>query len=162
MKKTTNNTTTNNKPMVRGKVCFYGKTKDYNKDKDILTLSIENPEFINVTEDSVMKMYEIDSKEELEKDYELLLKSKSDTKKNKTAKNSISGMYHMILKGESVERAFFHTLPEYEPDEVYTDNGIVDIADIEMNNATILMTLNKSYIGKIKVLENGTPYNPFE
>ena len=154
MKKTTNNTT-NKKPMVKGKVAFYGKTKGYNGEKDVITLSIENPEFINVTEEAVLKMYELDNAEELEKDYELLLKSKADTKKNKTAKNSVSGMYHMILKGESVEMAFFHTDLQYEPDEVYTENGVKDISEVEMNQATIMMTLNKSYIGKIKILENG-------
>lgn len=160
MKKTE---TTDKKPMVRGKVAFYGKTKDYNGEKDVITLSIENPEFINVTEDTILKMYELDSVEELEKDYELLLKSKADTKKNKTAKNSVSGMYHMLLKGESVDMAFFHTDLQYEPNEAYDKNGnLKDISEFEMNKATILMTLNKSYIGKIKVIENGVPYNPFE
>lgn len=156
--KTTNNVTS--RPMVKGVVSFYGKTKDFNGEKDIMTLSVENPEFIGVTPESVAKMYGVEV-DEIEKDYELYVASKG--KKNQRAKNTISGVYHDVLKGEKVEKVYFHTAIEYEPETVYTaDNSRVDIEEVELNKAVIMMCLNKSYIGAIKVLENGTPYNPFE
>lgn len=157
------NTKTNNvtqRPMVKGTVSFYGKTKDFSGEKDVMTLSIENPEFINVTPETVAKMYDVEV-EEIAKDYELYKASKG--KKNQRAKNTISGVYHDILQGETLDKVYFHTFIQYKPDTVYTaDNNRVDIDEVELNKAIIMMCLNKSYIGAIKVLENGTPYNPFE
>lgn len=156
--KTTNSVTC--KPMVKGIVSFYGKTKDFSGEKDIMTLSVENPEFINVTPESVAKMYGVEV-EEIAKDYDLYKSSKG--KKNQRAKNTISGVYHDILNGEKLEKVYFHTAIQYEPNRVYdANNNCVDISEVELNKAVIMMCLNKSYIGAIKVLENGTPYNPFE
>ena len=150
----------NKKSFVKGIVSFYGKTKDYKGEKDIISLSIENPEFLNVTKETVSKMYGLEV-EEIESDYELYAKSKG--KKDAKAKNTISGMYHEILKGNKIEKAFFHTDLQYEPETVFNnENNKIDISEVEMNKATILMVLNKSYISAIKILENGTPYNPFE
>lgn len=158
MANTTNNVTS--RPMVKGTVSFYGKTKDFNGEKDIMTLSVENPEFIGITPESVAKMYGVEV-EEVAKDYDLYVASKG--KKNQRAKNTISGVYHDILHGEKLDKVYFHTSIQYEPDTVYTaDNNRVDISEVELNKAVIKMCLNKSYIGAIKVLENGTPYNPFE
>lgn len=129
------------KPMVTGRVTFYGKVNNYNHTGKEFALCLENPVFSGIDEESVSKMY--------------------DTENNK--KTEYAEFYKKLLSGESLDKVYFRS--QYDVESVFTEGKFVDVADIpnfSLNQAYIRMTVNKSYIGKIQLLENGVPYNPFE
>lgn len=133
--------TKKSKPMVTGRVTFYGKVNNYNHTGKEFALCIENPVFTGIDEESVSRMY--------------------DTENNKKAE--YAEFYNKLLAGESLDKVYFRS--QYDVESVFTDGKFVDVADIPnfaLNQAYIRMTVNKSYIGKIQLLENGVPYNPFE
>ena len=144
--KTTNKATENKEPkkkvipMVTGRVSFYGKVDDYKHTGKEFVLAIENPVFKGITEESVNKMYDLDN---------------PNVEKAK--------MYDEILAGNIPTTVFFRS--KFDIDSVWYNGVLTDvdmIPNFSMNNAYIQMKVNKSFIGQINLLENGTPYNPFE
>ena len=128
-------------PMVTGRVAFYGKVDNYKHTGKEFVLAIENPVFKGITEETVNKMYDIENKPNAEK----------------------AKMYTDILSGKIPSTVYFRS--QYDVESVWYNGKFTDVVDItnfSLNNAYIQMTVNKSYIGKINLLENGTPYNPFE
>lgn len=128
-------------PMVTGRVSFYGKLDNYKHNGKEFVLAIENPVFSGVTEEIVNDMYDTENKPNAE----------------------IAKMYVKILSGEIPETAYFRS--KYDVENVWYNGNYMDVGDISnfsLNDAYIKMTLKKSYIGKICLLENGTPYNPFD
>lgn len=141
--KATENKATEKKvtPMVTGRVSFYGKVDNYKHTGKEFVLTIENPVFKGITEESVKKMYDLANKPNAEK----------------------AKMYDEILAGNIPTTVYFRS--KYDIDSVWYNGKFTDVGDIpnfSLNEAYIQMTVNKSYIGNIKLLENGTPYNPFE
>lgn len=129
------------KLMVTGRVTFYGKVNNYKHTGKEFVLCIEDPVFTGIDEESVSKMY--------------------DTEHNK--KVEYADFYNKLLAGEKLDKVYFRS--QYDVESVFTDGKFVDVADIPdfaLNQSYIRMTVNKSYIGKIQLLENGVPYNPFE
>ena len=146
-KKNTNKATENKatekkvKPMVTGRVSFYGKVDNYKHTGKEFVLAIENPVFKGITEETVNKMYDLENKPNAEK----------------------AKMYDEILAGNIPTTVYFRS--KYDVESVWYNGKFTDVSDIpnfSLNDAYIQMTVNKSYIGKINLLENGTPYNPFE
>ena len=144
--KTTNKATENKEPkkkvipMVTGRVSFYGKVDNYKHTGKEFVLAIENPVFKGITEESVNKMYDLDN---------------PNVEKAK--------MYDEILAGNIPTTVFFRS--KFDIDSVWYNGVLTDvdmIPNFSMNNAYIQMKVNKSFIGQINLLENGTPYNPFE
>ena len=148
MKKKNTNKATENKatekkvtPMVTGRVSFYGKVDNYKHTGKEFVLAIENPVFKGITEEAVNKMYDLENKPNAEK----------------------AKMYDEILAGNIPTTVYFRS--KYDVESVWYNGKFTDVSDIpnfSLNEAYIQMTVNKSYIGKINLLENGTPYNPFE
>lgn len=146
-KKNTNNAIEKNvtekkvKPMVTGRVSFYGKVDNYKQTGKEFVLAIENPVFTGITEESVSDMYDLANKPNAEK----------------------AKMYDEILAGNIPKTVYFRS--KYSIDSVWYNGVYTDVSQIPnfaMNEAYIQMLVNKSYIGQINLIENGTPYNPFE
>lgn len=141
-KKNTNKATEKKvNPMVTGRVSFYGKVDNYKHTGKEFVLAIENPVFNGITEETVNKMYDIANKPNAEK----------------------AKMYDEILSGNIPTTVYFRS--QYNINSVWYNGVLTDVSKIpnfSMNDAYIQMLVNKSYIGQINLLENGTPYNPFE
>ena len=146
-KKKTNNSTENKetkkkvRPMVTGRVSFYGKVDNYKHTGKEFVLAIDNPVFTGITPETVSDMYDLANKPTAE-----------------TAK-----MYDEILAGNIPTTVYFRS--KYDIDSVWYKGVYTDVSNIpnfSMNDAYIQMLVNKSYIGQINLLENGTSYNPFE
>ena len=128
---------------VKGTVGFYGKVNELRGEGKVYRLVIENPEFENATEENFKEMYSGDS-----------------WKDNTFYKDSIS-------KGQ-VDVFIAHS--KHPVDSVRIDDAKVSISeymekfgeDLSLNGAEIVMICRKGYIGQIKLLKNGKPYNPFE
>ena len=128
---------------VKGTVGFYGKVNKLRGEGRVYRLVIENPEFENATTDTLNEMYSGDS-----------------WKDNTFYKNLI----------ENGKIGVFMVHSNYPVDSVWLDGEKVSIVDylakfgeeLSLNGAEIEMICRKGYIGQIKLIKNGKPYNPFE
>ena len=133
----------NENVLVKGKVSYYGKVKAIKGNKKVYRLTIEKPEFRNMTAENLTKMYEGEKWKE-------------------------NSFLSSAVKGEPLECIMFHS--EYQVENLFYNGEYMCIEDLEerihekfsLNQAVIEMKLYKGYIGKINLLENGKPYNPFE
>ena len=129
--------------IVKGNVSYYGKVKAIKGNKKVYRLTIENPEFRNMSAENLTKMYEGEK-----------------WKENRFLSSAVNG--------EPLECIMFHS--EYPVENVFYDGEYMSIDDFEeithekfsLNHAIVEMKIYKGYIGKINLLENGKPYNPFE
>ena len=133
----------NENVIVKGKVSYYGKVKAIKGNKKVYRLTIENPEFKNMTAENLTKMYDGDKWNE-------------------------NSFLSSAVKGEKLECIMLHS--EYPVENIFYNGEYMSVDDFEerihekfsLNQAVIEMKLYKGYIGKINLLENGKPYNPFE
>lgn len=129
--------------IVKGEISYYGKVKAIKGDKKVYRLTIEQPEFKNMTYENLTKMYEGEKWKE-------------------------NSFLYSAYKGESLDCIMFHS--EYPVENIFYNGEYMSIEEFEdrthekfsLNHAVIEMKLYKGYIGKINLLENGKPYNPFE
>ena len=109
----------------------------------VYRLVIENPEFENATVDALNEMYS------------------GDSWKDNT-------FYKELIENGKVGVFMVHS--KYPVDSVWVDNEKLSIVEylgkfgeeLSLNGAEIVMVCRKGYIGQIKLLKNGKPYNPFE
>ena len=128
---------------VKGTVGFYGKVNELCGEGKVYRLVIENPTFENATVDTLNEMYSDDS-----------------WKDNRFYKD-------LIANGKI---GVFMVHSKYPVDSVWVDNEKLSIdgymekfgEELSLNNAEIVMICRKGYIGNIKLIKNGKPYNPFE
>lgn len=133
----------NDNVIVKGEVSYYGKVKAIKGNKKVYRLTIEKPKFKNMTEENLTKMYDGEKWKE-------------------------NSFLSSAVKGEQLDCIMFHS--EYPVENVFHNGEHMSIDDFEerthkkfsLNHATIEMKLYKGYIGKVNLLENGKPYNPFE
>lgn len=128
---------------VKGTVGFYGKVNELRGEGKVYRLVIENPSFENVSEENLKEMYS------------------GDSWKDNT-------FYRDLLKNGKIDVFMVHS--KYPVDSVWIDNEKMSVDDFEekygeelsLNGAEIVMICRKGYIGQIKLIKNGKPYNPFE
>lgn len=128
---------------VKGVVSYYGKVTAIKGNKKVYRLTIEKPEFRNMTDENLTKMYEGEKWKE-------------------------NSFLSSAVKGESLDCIMFHS--EYPVENIFYNGEYMSIDDFEerthenfsLNQAIVEMKIYKGYIGKINLLENGKPYNPFE
>ena len=128
---------------VKGTVGFYGKVNKLRSEDEVYRLVIENPVFENATEETLKEMYSGDSW------------------------NANTFYKDLIANGKI---GVFMAHSKYPVDSVWVANNKVSIDDymekygeeLSLNGAEIIMICRKGYIGQIKLLKNGKPYNPFE
>ena len=129
--------------IVKGEVSYYGKVKAIKGDKKVYRLTIEKPEFMNMSAENLTKMYEGEKWKE-------------------------NSFLSSAVKGEKLDCIMFHS--EYPVENVFYNGEYVSIDEFEerahekfsLNHAIVGMKLYKGYIGKIELFKNGKPYNPFE
>lgn len=128
---------------VKGSVGFYGKVKPIKGKEKVFRLTIENPEFRNLSEEALTAMYD----GEKWKDNSFLSEA---------------------VKGNNIECFMVHS--SYPVESIFFKGKKMSVDDFEeefheefsLNEAFIEMKINKGYIGKINLIKNGKPYNPFE
>ena len=128
---------------VKGTVGFYGKVNELRGEGKVYRLVIENPEFENATADTLNEMYSGDSWKD-------------------------NSFYKDLIANGKIDVFMCHST--YPVDSVWVDNKKVSIdeymekfgEELSLNGAYIVMICRKGYIGQIKLLKNGKPYNPFE
>ena len=128
---------------VKGTVGFYGKVNELRGEGKVYRLVIEKPTFENATVDTLNEMYS------------------GDSWKDNT-------FYKDLISNGKIDVFMVHS--KYPVDSVWVDNEKVSIDDymekygeeLSLNGAEIVMVCRKGYIGQIKLLKNGKPYNPFE
>ena len=128
---------------VKGTVGFYGKVKKLRGEGKVYRLVIENPTFENASVDTLNEMYS------------------GDSWKDNT-------FYKDLIANGKIDVFMVHS--KYPVDSVWIDNEKVSIDDymgkfgeeLSLNGAETVMVCRKGYIGQIKLLKNGKPYNPFE
>ena len=128
---------------VKGTVGFYGKVSELRGDGKVYRLVIENPDFENATEDNFKEMYS------------------GDSWKDNT-------FYKDLIANGKIDVFMAHS--KYPVDSIWVDGDKLSIGEymekfgeeLSLNGAEIVMICRKGYIGPIKVLKNGKPYNPFE
>ena len=128
---------------VKGTVGFYGKVNKLRGEDRVYRLVIENPEFENATTDTLNEMYS------------------GDSWKDNT-------FYKELIENGKIGVFMVHS--NYPVDSVWLDGEKVSIVDylakfgeeLSLNGAEIEMICRKGYIGQIKLIKNGKPYNPFE
>ena len=128
---------------VKGTVGFYGKVNELRSEGKVYRLVIEKPTFENATKDTLSEMYS------------------GDSWKDNT-------FYKDLIANGKVDVFMVHS--KYPVDSVWVDNEKVPIDDyiakfgeeLSLNRAEIVMVCRKGYIGQIKLIKNGKPYNPFE
>ena len=128
---------------VKGTVGFYGKVNELRGEGKVYRLVIETPEFENATEENFKEMYS------------------GDSWKDNT-------FYKDLIANGKVDVFMVHS--KYPIDSVWVDNEKVSIdeymekfgEELSLNEAEIVMICRKGYIGPIKLIKNGKPYNPFE
>lgn len=128
---------------VKGTVGFYGKVNELRGEGKVYRLVIENPTFENATMDTLKEMYS------------------GDSWKDNT-------FYKDLIENGKVDIFMVHS--KYSVDSVWVDNEKVSIdeymkkfgEELSLNGAEIVMICRKGYIGQIKLIKNGKPYNPFE
>ena len=128
---------------VKGTVGFYGKVNEVRGEGKVYRLVIENPVFDNATEETLREMYS------------------GNSWKDNT-------FYKDLIANGKVDVFMVHS--KYPVDSVWVDNEKVPIDDyiakfgeeLSLNRAEIVMVCRKGYIGQIKLIKNGKPYNPFE
>ena len=109
----------------------------------VYRLVIENPTFENATADTLSEMYS------------------GDSWKDNT-------FYKELISNGKIDVFIVHS--KYPIDSVWVDNEKVSIdeymekfgEELLLNGAELVMICRKGYIGQIKVIKNGKPYNPFE
>lgn len=129
--------------IVKGNVSFYGRVTAIKGNKKVYRLTIEKPEFRNMTDENLTKMYEGEKWKE-------------------------NSFLSSAVKGENLDCIMFHS--EYPVENIFYNSEYMSIEEFEerthekfsLNHADIEMKLYKGYIGKINLIENGKPYNPFE
>lgn len=128
---------------VKGTVGFYGKVSKLKGEGKVFRLVIENPEFTNVTEENLEEMY-----------------GDGDWKENT--------FYRDLIEKGSIDVFMAHS--NFEVENIWYNHEYMSVDDFEekthevfaLNNAEIEMICRKGYIGQIKIIKNGKPYNPFE
>ena len=128
---------------VKGTVGFYGKVNTLRGEGKVYRLVIENPEFENATVEALNEMYS------------------GDSWKDNT-------FYKALVENGKVGVFMVHS--QYPVDSVWVDGEKISPIDylgkfgeeLSLNGAEIVMVCRKGYIGQIKLLENGKPYNPFD
>ena len=128
---------------VKGTVGFYGKVNELRGEGKVYRLAIENPVFDNATEETLSEMYN------------------GDSWKDNT-------FYKDLIYNGKVDVFMVHS--KYPVDSVWVDGEKLSSVDylgkygeeLSLNGAEIVMVCRKGYIGQIKLLKNGKPYNPFE
>ena len=128
---------------VKGTVGFYGKVNKLRGEGKVYRLVIENPTFENATVDTLNEMYSDDS-------------WKDNT------------FYKELMENGKIGVFMVHS--NYPVDSVWVDGEKVSSIDylgkfgeeLSLNGAEIVMVCRKGYIGQIKIIKNGKPYNPFE
>ena len=128
---------------VKGTVGFYGKVNELRGEGKVYRLVIENPAFENVSEENLREMYSDDSWKD-------------------------NSFYRDLLKNGKIGVFMVHS--KYPVDSVWVGNEKISIdeymekfgEELSLNGAEIVMICRKGYIGQIKLLKNGKPYNPFE
>lgn len=130
--------------IVKGKVSFYGKVKNYNGTGDSYRLCIDKPSFRNVSRETLLAMY---------KDNELALKKNSFLSK--------------LADGEEID--FFMVHSDYPVSKVFCNGESITVEEYKdkygelfLNEAEVEMVVNKGYIGKLNIIKNGKEFNPFE
>lgn len=129
--------------IVRGTVGFYGKVNAIKGKEKVYRLTIEHPEFRNLTEKALTEMY-----------------GGEKWKENTFLSEAVAG--------KNIECFMVHS--KYPIESVFYDGVKMSIEQFEeknneefsLNEAVIEMVVYKGYIGKINLIENGKPYNPFE
>lgn len=137
--------------MIKGTVSFYGeKTKQkydarkkvwYDTDETELVLSIKDPQFTESAIEGIKAFYE--GSDRLPKWYEPL-----------------------VNEGIDPEYINFKTKPEYALTKVQIlredkTRETVDISEVNLWGAEIIMKYNGCYIGSILVLKDGKPFDSF-
>lgn len=137
--------------MIKGTVSFYGeKTKQkydarkkvwYDTDETELVLSIKDPQFTESAIEGIKAFYE--GSDRLPKWYEPL-----------------------VNEGINPEYINFKTKPEYALTKVQIlredkTRETVDISEVNLWGAEIIMKYNGCYIGSILVLKDGKPFDSF-
>ena len=128
---------------VKGTVGFYGKVNTLRGEGKVYRLVIENPVFDNATEETLRGMYNGES-------------WKDNTFYKELVENGKVGVFMVHSK--------------YPVDSVWVDGEKISSVDylgkygeeLSLNGAEIVMVCRKGYIGQIKLIKNGKPYNPFE
>ena len=128
---------------VKGTVGFYGKVNELRGEGKVYRLVIENPEFENATEEIFKEMYS------------------GDSWKDNT-------FYKDLIANGKIDVFMAHS--KYPIDSVWVGDEKLSVDDymekfgeeLLLNGAEIVMICRKGYIGQIKLLKNGKPYNPFE
>ena len=128
---------------VKGTVGFYGKVNELRGEGKVYRLVIENPTFENATIDALHEMYS------------------GDSWKDNT-------FYKELIENGKLGVFMVHS--NYPVDSVWVDGEKISIVDylakygeeLSLNGAEIVMICRKGYIGQIKLIKNGKPYNPFE
>lgn len=128
---------------VQGTVGFYGKVNTLRGEGKVYRLVIENPSFENVSEENLEEMYSGDSWKE-------------------------NSFYKELFENGKIDVFMVHS--KYPIDSVWVENEKMSVDDyiekfgeeLALNGAEIVMICRKGYIGQIKLLKNGKPYNPFE
>ena len=128
---------------VKGTVGFYGKVNTLRGEGKVYRLVIENPEFENATVEALNEMYS------------------GDSWKDNT-------FYKALVENGKVGVFMVHS--QYPVDSVWVDGEKISPIDylgkfgeeLSLNGAEIVMICRKGYIGQIKLITNGKPFNPFE
>ena len=128
---------------VKGTVGFYGKVNELRGEGKVYRLVIENPEFENATSDTLNEMYSGDSWKD-------------------------NSFYKDLIANGKIDVFMVHS--KYPVDSVWVDTEKVSNGEyiekfgeeLSLNGAEIVMICRKGYIGAIKLIKNGKPYNPFE
>ena len=128
---------------VKGTVGFYGKVNELRGEGKAYRLVIETPEFENATAENFKEMYS------------------GDSWKDNT-------FYKDLIANGKIDVFMAHS--KYPVDSVWVDNEKLSIdeyrekygEELSLNGAEIVMICRKGYIGQIKLINNGKPYNPFE
>ena len=116
--------------LVSGKVDFYGYVDNYNGDGKEYKLVIKKPEFKNLDWDQIEAWY------------------------TENGKVKLPGMYKDLKAGKTIEVAYFKSA-QYPITRVSVYNKEdktvtgVDVTNPQLKDMTVLMKLNKLYIGSI-------------
>lgn len=128
---------------VKGTVGFYGKVNVLRGEGKVYRLVIEKPSFENISEENLIEMYSGDSWKD-------------------------NSFYKDLIEKGKIDVFMAHS--KYPVDSVWIDKEKISVGDFEekygeelsLNGAKIVMICRKGYIGQIKIVKNGKPYNPFE
>ena len=128
---------------VKGTVGFYGKVNKLHSEGNVYRLVIETPAFENATVENFKEMYSGDSWED-------------------------NTFYKDLIDNGKIDVFMVHS--KYPVDSVWVGDEKLSIdeymekfgEELSLNGAEIVMICRKGYIGQIKLLRNGKPYNPFE